>query len=244
MIVEVGALFILGLVVGSFLGVVVDRVPKGASIVQPPSACSQCGRRLGPLDLVPVFSYIVQRGKCRFCGASIPQRDLVIEIATGLLFIAIYALDPDWRALAAGGVFAMFLMVMFLIDLEHMRLPNSVNAVGLGAALILVALGWTEVSLIEALAGTAIGGGVILLVIWLSKGGMGVGDAKFLAVIGAFLGPLGALYTLFAGSFMGASVGIILMKLGRHERRKPIPFGPFLSLGAAVVWTFIRIRGN
>ncbi len=238
---SVFVLFVMGLIIGSFLGVVVDRVPKGLSVVHPPSTCPRCGTRLGPFDLIPVLSYLLQRGACRYCNAKIPVRDLAIEVAAGLSFAGVYAVTSDWQATVSGVVFAAFLIVMFLIDLSHLRLPNSINAFGVVAGVLLAAAGWSDTSFTHALAGALAGGGVVLLVSWLSKGGMGVGDAKFLAAIGAFLGPIGALYTLFAGSFVGAGVGLVLIKLGRHERGGRIPFGPFLALGAVLVWVTAKI---
>ncbi len=238
-LIHMGLLVIIGLVFGSFLGVVVDRVPRGVSIIRPASSCSRCGHRLGPLDLVPVLSYLAQRGRCRYCETRIPPRDLAIEGVTALVFLGVFALAPDWQGLVSGCLFGAFLIVMFLIDLEHMRLPNSVNGLGFIAALLVAALGWSDVGVIESIAGAAVGSGVVLLIVWLSKGGMGVGDAKFLGVIGAFLGPLGSIYTLFVASFVGAGIGLALIRLGKHGRRTPIPFGPFLALGAAMVWAVL-----
>lgn len=239
-------MFLLGLVVGSFLGAVSYRVPRGMSIVSPGSSCPACGTRLTPADLIPVLSHLLSRGRCRHCRAPVPWRYTFIELLTGLSFAGAYALAtgwfraaPDWPLLAQGAVFASLMLVMAVIDLEHMLLPNSVNLIGLAAGLVFALAGAGPVTIWPAVYGAALGYGLIFVIVLVSRGGMGMGDAKFLAMIGAFVGPLGVLYTLFGASALGAATGFILIRTGRHEAKKPIPFGPFLAAAAVGVWAWL-----
>jgi leader peptidase (prepilin peptidase)/N-methyltransferase len=135
------------------------------------------------------------------------------------------------------------MVTMFLIDLEHMLLPNAINGAGIALGLSAAALGWTSLSAQQALWGAALGYGVIYVVVLASRGGMGMGDAKFLALIGSFVGPQGVIVTLFGASLVGAVVGISLIGLGRHERRQAIPFGPYLAGVAVAIWILLHNQG-
>jgi prepilin signal peptidase PulO-like enzyme (type II secretory pathway) len=152
-------------------------------------------------------------------------------------------LSTDWLSFTVGAVFFSLLAMMFLIDLEHMLLPNAINVAGIAFGLSAAALGWTDLTAREALWGAALGYGVIFVVALASRGGMGMGDAKFLALIGSFVGPLGVLMTLFGASFVGTLVGFSLIRLGRHERRQPMPFGPYLAGAAVIVWILSLNQG-
>ncbi len=230
--IELLIIFSLGLSIGSFLGVIVDRVPAGRSIVYPPSTCSTCGHRLGVIDLVPIVGYLSIGGKCRYCRAKLSMKYPVMEVITGLLFGAIWMRAEHWWEFLTWATFASFLMVMFLIDLEHMLLPNKLNLAGALAGMAFGALGWSGNSLGSAVLGAVCGYGIIFGIALLSREGMGMGDAKFLGAIGAYLGPVGALLTLFAASAIGVAVGITLMLMGRLDRKTPMPFSPYLAMGA------------
>ncbi len=234
---------ITGLVVGSFVGAVAYRLPRGISVVWPPSACPECTMPLRSRDLVPVVSFLATRGRCRYCSLRIPLRYPLTELATGGLFVASYLLSTGWLSFAVGAAFFTLLIMMFLIDLEHMLLPNAINIAGIALGLSAAALGWTGISVQEALWGAALGYGIIYVVVLASRGGMGMGDAKFLALIGSFVGPQGVIVTLFGASLVGAVVGISLIGLGRHERRQPMPFGPYLAGSAMVVWILLNNQG-
>lgn len=241
--------FMLGLLTGSFLGAAAYRVPRGISLWWPPSRCPACGTRLTARDLVPVLSYVVHRGRCRHCAAPVSWRYTVMELAAGLLFAGAYAAatrglqePPAWNAFATAAVFASFLLVMTVIDLEHMRLPDKVNLAGAAAGFILSVTGLGMVAPGKALSGAALGFSLIVAVVLLSRGGMGMGDAKFLATIGTFVGPAGVVYTLLGASVLGAAVGLVLVGLGRRPAGAPIPFGPFLAAAAAVVWEYLHLR--
>jgi prepilin signal peptidase PulO-like enzyme (type II secretory pathway) len=232
-----------GLAIGSFVGAVAYRLPRGISVVWPPSACPECTMRLRSRDLVPVVSFLATRGRCRHCSLRIPLRYPMTELATGGLFVAASLLSTDWLSFTVGAAFFSRLIFIFLIDLEHMLLPNAINVAGIALGLSAAALGWTSLSAQEALWGAALGYGVIYVVVLASRGGMGMGDAKFLALIGSFVGPQGVIVTLFGASLVGTVVGISLIRLGRHERRQPMPFGPYLAGGAVVVWILMHNQG-
>ncbi|MEI6362929.1 MAG: prepilin peptidase [Actinomycetes bacterium] len=234
----------MGLIVGSFLNVVIYRVPLGLSIVSPGSACPSCHAPISPRDNIPVLSWLLLRARCRSCGAHISARYPLVEAATALLWVALgwwaigETIDPVLPLLlviASAGV------ALTMIDIDHHRLPDAivlplypVTVVGLAFA-GLVSHSWP-------LASTAIGAGVWLLLIgglWLLTGGrgMGFGDVKLAPVLGATLGWIGvgaALVGLLAAFVLGGLVGIVLLASGRAGRKAKLPFGPFLLIGALV----------
>ena len=249
------ALFVLllGLAAGSFLNVLIHRLPRGESVVRPGSRCPACGHPLAPADLVPLLSWAALRGRCRYCAAPIPLRYPVVEAAAALLYLALY-LKFGWRgALVPYAVLVSLLLALSSIDLGHQLLPDALTLPGLGLGLgfglwatLARAAGrpspfgvypgqlpylFDPLSLSAGLVGAAVGGGVILLIIFLSREGMGYGDAKLLAMIGAFTGWRGALGSLFLGAIAGSVVGLFLLATGRKGRKDPIPFGPFLAFG-------------
>lgn len=227
---------LVGLVVGSYLNVVVHRLPRGASTVRPSSACTACGATIRPLDNIPLLSYLVLRGRCRSCGAPISLRYPMVEAATAGLFVAC-VLVFGWRPQAAvAGFFCCLILALALIDLEHLLLPDRLTLPGIGAGLLLQP--WIDgVSLLDAVLGTLVGAGTLILLInlwyWLrDEEGMGLGDVNLLALIGAFLGWKGVLVALFTGTFAGALVGLTLMAGRRLGLTSRLPFGTFLALGA------------
>jgi leader peptidase (prepilin peptidase) / N-methyltransferase len=232
---------VMGLVVGSFLTVVVDRVPRGASIVAPPSACGACGNRLTAPDLVPVFSWIALRGRCRHCGAKIGIEPIVVEVTNAAIFV-LFGLEFGADAvLPAFCIFGAALVALVWIDLREFRLPREITyaAFVLGAiALVIAALVNDEPERIwQAFLGAGIAlvimGGIYLA----SRGGMGEGDVRLAPLLGLYLGylnpgivPVG----LFFGFLLGAVVGVAMMALGRGDRKTALPFGPFLAAGAVI----------
>ena len=232
---------VMGLLIGSFLTVVVDRVPRGASIVAPPSACGACGNRLTAPDLVPVFSWLVLRGKCRHCGARIGIEPIVVELANATLFV-LFALEFGAGAVVpAYCILAAALVALVWIDLREFRLPREITytAFVLGSiALVVAALVNDEPERIwQAYLGAgialAIMGGIYLA----SRGGMGEGDVRLAPLLGLYLGylnpgivPIG----LFLGFLLGAVVGVAAMATGKAGRRSALPFGPFLAAGTVI----------
>ena len=232
---------VMGLLIGSFLTVVVDRVPRGASVVAPPSACGACGNRLTAPDLVPVFSWLVLRGKCRHCGARIGIEPIVVELANATLFV-LFALEFGADAVVpAFCILAAALVALVWIDLREFRLPREITytAFVLGSiALVVAALVNGEPERIwQAYLGAgialAIMGGIYLA----SRGGMGDGDVRLAPLLGLYLGylnpgivPVG----LFLGFLLGAVVGVAMMAIGKGGRKTALPFGPFLAAGTVV----------
>jgi leader peptidase (prepilin peptidase) / N-methyltransferase len=230
-----------GLVIGSFLTVVVDRVPRGASIVAPPSACGACGLRLGPVDLVPVASWLALRGKCRQCRTPIGIEPIVIELATATIFVIFGLHFGADAALPAFLVLGAALVALTWIDLREQRLPREISytALVLGAiALTIAALVRGEPERIWQMAlGAAIALAIMGTIHVASRGGMGDGDVRLAPLLGAYLGwlnpgivPIG----LFYGFLLGAVVGVALMAIGSAGRRTAVPFGPFLAAGTVL----------
>lgn len=230
--------FVFGLVVGSFTNVVVYRLPRHESIAFPPSHCPECGARLRPLDLIPIASYLALRGSCRYCGKPIPPRYPLIELAVGLLFLLVYlARGAGWGLIPGFGLAALMVAVA-AIDLGHQIIPNALTFIGVIAGLAFALVGWSDIGFVQAVVGAITCGGFLLMVGLAGRGGMGGGDVKLGAVMGAFLGWRAGLFGILLGFVAGAVVGLGLMIAGRKGRRDPIPFGPFLALGALIshIW--------
>jgi leader peptidase (prepilin peptidase)/N-methyltransferase len=233
---------VAGLMIGSFLTVVVERVPAGGSVVAPPSRCSSCGARLGPVDLVPVLSWAALRGRCRSCGTSIGIEPVVLEITTAVLFVLMAVRFDDMRAaIPAYCILCATLVAQTWIDLRTQRLPREITFTGMvlgGVALAAAALVLGEP---ERIAMAALGAGIAVVTMWLiyhfSRGGMGEGDVILAPLLGMFLGWLSpgiVLPGLFFGFIAGAVVGVAMMAVDKAGRRTAVPFGPFLALGTIV----------
>jgi leader peptidase (prepilin peptidase)/N-methyltransferase len=227
---------VLGLITGSYLNVVIHRLPRGASTVLPVSRCPWCDARIRPRDNVPILSFLLLRGRCRSCGASISARYPLVEAATGALFLASYLrFGLTWSALVAA-LFGCLMIALALIDLEHYILPDRITLPGIALGLLAQPLvEWAGVR--SALLGAAVGAGIILgmNMVWLALRGVqgfGLGDVKMLAMIGAFLGLSGVVVTLFLAALLGSATGIALMARGRIRLQSRLPFGFFLSIGA------------
>lgn len=234
---------LLGLIVGSYLNVVVYRLPRGLSTVLPRSRCPRCRMPVQPWDNVPVLSFLLLGGRCRSCKVRIPWRYPLIEVATAACFVAGFR---EFRHSLAGTViawvFCAAMIVLALIDLEHFLLPDAITLPGLAVGLLaLPRLGWTTDR--DAWLGAALGAGSLLAVAWgwylvRRVHGMGMGDVKMLAMVGAFLGWQGTVSTLFFASLAGSLVGLSMMAGGRLHLQSRLPFGVFLSLGALVTLFF------
>lgn len=228
------ALFtLLGAAVGSFLNVVADRLPNGESLIEPPSHCPHCGRRLNPLDMIPVLSWLILRGRCRTCSGSIPLRVPLVEGATALLFGFAGARIGLRPFLGLVLIYLSLLAVLAVIDLEHHRIPNSIvfPAIVLGALATPVTPGSTVGQL--ALGG-AIAFFVFLAVAVLIPKGMGMGDVKLAAFVGLILGYPEIVFLLLLAFILGGIVAGGLLVSRVRGRSDPIPFGPFLSLAGMV----------
>ena len=236
---------VLGLAVGSFLNVVIHRVPKKESVVTPRSRCPQCGTELAPRDNIPVVSWLVLRGKCRTCSAPISVRYPLVELATALLWVAMAVrFGADW-ALPAYLVLAASLLAISVIDLELYIIPNRIVYPTLAiAAPLLVAAALLNDD-VDAIKRAAIGGLAAFIALFvihvISPRGMGFGDVRLSGVLGMYLGwiDLSLVFLgLFLGFLLGAVVGIGLMVVGRRGRKDAVPFGPFLAAGALLAILF------
>lgn len=233
---------VAGLVIGSFLTVVVDRVPQGGSVVAPPSRCGSCGLRLGPLDLVPVLSWVVLRGKCRQCRAPIGIEPIVIELSTAGLFVLMAIRFDDMRAaIPAYCILMAVLVAQTWIDLHTQRLPREITYTGLILGAIALSVAAIVLDEPERIWMAGLGALIALAAMWLiyhfSKGGMGDGDVRLAPLLGLYLGWLNpgiVLPGLFFGFIAGAVVGVAMMAGDRAGRRTAVPFGPFLALGTVV----------
>ncbi len=235
---------VLGCLVGSFLNVCIFRLPRGESIVWPGSHCPACGTPIRFYDNIPVFSYLWLKGQCRACLKDIPLRYPLVEAANATGYVGIlWFFGPGWPAVLYGILFSALLVVVGT-DLSHQIIPDAVTLpgvlVGLLGAVTVLPVGW-----VNALLGILIGGGILWALAWISpylfgKEGMGGGDIKLLAMIGAFLGWKPALLTIMVGSLTGALIGIALIGLHVIKRDEYIPFGPFLAFGALVAMFFAQ----
>lgn len=228
----------LGLVLGSYLNVVVHRLPRGQSTVWPGSHCPVCGTPIRPLDNLPVLSYLILRGRCRACRTHISWRYPALELTSGVLLAScVWHFGISWAA-AASGAFAILLVALMGIDLEHMILPDVLTVPGIAIGLLVQPLlPWGSYR--DALIGAAAGAGLLLAVIgaWYlvrRELAMGFGDVKMLAMIGAFLGWQNMAVALLAAAFSGALVGLILIATARATGQTRLPFGVFLGLGGLV----------
>ncbi|MCK4390791.1 MAG: prepilin peptidase [Desulfobacterales bacterium] len=229
-------IFLFGLAVGSFLNVCIYRLPRSLSLIRPRSMCPDCQARIAFYDNVPVASYVWLRGRCRHCGTAISLRYPIIELVSGLFAVAVFArYGLSWQGLFLYALVAALLVITF-IDIDHQIIPDVITFPGIGVG-FLTSFVSGHVTYKESLFGIILGGGVLLLValgyyLLTKREGMGGGDIKLLAMIGAFLGWKAVIFTIFVGSAVGTVVGVALALRKEEGRRLAIPFGPFLSLGA------------
>jgi leader peptidase (prepilin peptidase)/N-methyltransferase len=243
---------LLGLLIGSFLNVVIARLPEGRSVWGPRSACPGCGVTIAWYDNIPLLSFLLLAGRCRHCRMAIPWRYPIVEAATGGAFaLAWGVLGGPTPAFAAGAVLLAMLVAITAIDLRHQIIPDVITLPGIALGVLAgpatgrlgAALPWAGAAgspllaaVADSLLGIAVGGGIFLVIILASGGGMGGGDMKLGAMLGAFLGWKLALLALLLAVVTGGVVAIGLLLLGRRGRKDAIPFGPFLALGGAVAF--------
>ena len=228
---------LFGLALGSFLNVVIARVPAGGSLVHPGSACPGCRAPLAWYDNIPVLSFVVLRGRCRACAMRISWRYPIVEVITAAALVLAYvAFGPSAEFLVAC-VLLPALVAMTAIDLQHQMIPDAITLPGIPVGLLInVATG--RISWIDSVIGILVGGGLFLVIILASRGGMGGGDLKLGAMLGAFLGWKALLFGLFVAIVLGGVIGAAFLATGVRGRKDPIPFGPFLAAGGAMalVW--------
>jgi leader peptidase (prepilin peptidase)/N-methyltransferase len=227
-----------GMLIGSFLTVVVDRVPRGASIVAPGSACGACNNRLTAPDLVPVASWLALQGRCRHCGTGIGIETLAIEVTTAAMFVALGLHFGASVELVAFAVLGAALVALACIDLRIQRLPREITyvAMAIGAPILGVAalVERSPERIAMMLLGAVISLASMATIYAASRGGMGAGDVRLAPLLGMYLGWLNpglALVGLFFGFFMGAVIGVVMIVIKRGDRKTALPFGPFLATG-------------
>ena len=223
-----------GLVIGSFLNVVIARLPQRRSLWRPGSACPGCGNAIAWYDNVPVVSFLVLGGRCRACAMPISWRYPLVEAATAAMFaLAWIVADGDLVGFLSAAVLLAALITVSLIDLRYQIIPDAITLPGIPAG-VLASLLSHRVPWPESVAGVLLGAGLFVAVIVLSRGGMGGGDLKLGAMLGAFLGWKALVVALFVAVILGGSFALAVLASGRLARKDAIPFGPFLALGGAV----------
>lgn len=244
--------FVIGASIGSFLNVVIYRLPAGISLLSPPSRCPRCLTRLRPYDNVPIVGWLWLRGRCRYCRVQISARYPWVEFVSGLLFLALF-LRFGWSLeTPVYWVLISWLVALTLIDIDTLTLPNVLTLSG-------VVLGWLAQGLLATDQSVAVAASVAasILGLWLFDGisllgsvavgktAMGGGDGKLAAMLGAWLGWQGLVLSVLLASLLGTLTGILGIWLGRLNRRQPIPFGPFLAFGAGISLFFgnVLIQG-
>jgi len=236
------ALFVFGAVIGSFLNVCIVRIPDQKSIVYPASHCPSCKKPISFYDNIPLISYILLAGRCRQCNSPISFRYFFIELVTPLITLILYYSFGLSPAFALATIFSYVLLVITAIDFQHQIIPNCISIPGIPVFLLSsLFVPWTDLK--SSLIGIAVGGGILYLVaqayyLVRKEEGMGGGDIKLLAMIGAFLGWKGALIALMLGAFAGTIAGIAMILIRGKNFKYALPFGPFLSFGAfsALLW--------
>lgn len=262
-VVIVAGVFLLGLIIGSFLNVCILRIPRAESVVLPASHCTACNSEIKPYDNIPVLSWLILGGRCRKCKARISALYPTVELVTGLLFVACYLVFGITAEGLKWAVFAALMVVLTVTDFRERILPDKVNFVGLGLGLLLslftrpidgTAL-WLSshlfafpppqpvISILDSLLGAIGASGLLWLVAegyFRARGreGMGLGDVKMMAMAGAFLGLQRALLTILLGSLLGSFIGVAVIALWRKGRDFELPFGTFLGAGALLVVFF------
>jgi len=241
---------VLGLIIGSFLNVVIARLPEGRSVVRPGSSCPKCGSGIAWHDNIPVLSWALLRGRCRGCGNPISPRYPLVELLTALVFVAVFHRQgPGIHLLVRGWPLVAILIAVTFIDLDHRIIPDELS---LGGLVLGLATCWLdpERSWLECVGGAAMGYGLFFGLAWVylqatGRSGLGGGDIKLLAMLGAFMGPVGVFATILVSSLSGSLIGIAwglwLRSRGRRKKRMmrlAIPYGPFLVIGALYYYLF------
>jgi leader peptidase (prepilin peptidase)/N-methyltransferase len=238
------AVFVVGLCIGSFLNVCICRIPEGKSVVSPSSSCPKCGYSIRWFENIPVLSYILLRGRCSSCGERISPEYPVVEFMTGLLFLFLFLRYGMSAQFFVNILLVSALIVITFIDLRLQIIPDVISVpgivVGFVCSFVPGGVGW-----MASLLGILVGGGVLFAVAWgyylvTRREGMGGGDIKLLAMIGAFLGWHSIPFIIFTSALLGAVVGIVVMLWNRQDMKYAIPFGPFLSAAACAYMLFGR----
>ncbi|KZL93394.1 prepilin peptidase [Clostridium magnum] len=242
MIILFGIIFIFGAIIGSFLNVCIYRIPREESIVYPPSSCTTCKNVIKGYDLVPIISYLFLKGKCRYCGEKVSIRYPIIEFTTGILFVITFIKFGISLDFAKYIVLISLLVVVSMIDLDTTDVYFSTTLTGIiSSAIFLGIYLYMDIPIGSYIYGGVIGGGLLSLIILITKGGMGWGDAEICLVCGLFLGLKLTIIMLFLSFIIGSVIGLLLILSGKKSKKDYIPFGPFIAI-AAIVTIFVGER--
>ena len=238
-------IFTIGLCVGSFLNVCIYRLPNSKSIVHPGSTCPQCATAIRFYDNIPVLSYLWLKGHCRYCGAAIPLRYPIVELIGGLFALGTYLKFGLTIEMPIYYIFIAALLVVTFIDIDHRIIPDVITLPGI-PLFFAASFALPQITYTQSLAGIVLGGGSLFLVAWIynlitKREGMGGGDIKLLAMIGAVIGWQGVLFTIFASSLIGTLAGLVVMVQSRQGMKLAVPFGPFLAIGS-IIYLFFGTR--
>ena len=228
-------LFILGLVLGSFYNVVGLRVPLNKSIIRPRSTCTRCGHLLKTIELIPVASYIIQKGKCRDCQKRISPIYPIFELLTGILFI-IAPLVVGWSSeLVVGLTLISMFMIIVVSDIHYMIIPDKI-LIWFAGIFLIERFFWPLTPWWDSLLGAFIGFVLLLMIAFVSKGGMGFGDVKLYALLGFILGVKLVLLSFFVTTLFGSVIGGVGLLVKIVKQRQPVPFGPFIAAGTLTAY--------
>ena len=247
--------FVFGICIGSFLNVCIYRLPESKSIVQPRSMCPSCGTLIRFYDNIPIFSYMALRGKCRHCEAHISFRYPVVEFISGIFAVGVFLKFGMGLETLIYYTFIATLLVITFIDIDHQIIPDVITLPGIPIFFV-ASFALPEITLVESILGILIGGGSLFLVAWLyhlltRKEGMGGGDIKLLAMMGAIVGWKGVLFTIFVASAIGTLAGMLIIIKSGKTMKLAVPFGPFLAIGGIayiligpqlIAWYFNLLR--
>ncbi len=234
-------LFFIGACIGSFLNVCIFRLPEGKSVVSPPSACPSCGHRIRWWENIPVLSFILLRQKCSNCGSRISLQYPAIEAINGIFYVLLWLKFGTTPSTLVYCIFFSALLVITVIDLRHYIIPDVISlpgiAAGFAASFLIPGMTW-----LDSIMGIVLGGGILFAVAWgyyllTGREGMGGGDIKLLAMIGAFLGWKAVPAIIFFSALVGSIVGVGTMVMNKKDRHHALPYGPFLA-GAAIFYLF------
>ncbi|WP_179632165.1 prepilin peptidase [Clostridium peptidivorans] len=228
-------IFILGIIIGSFLNVCIYRIPKEESILYPPSHCTSCKGKLKSYDLIPILSYILLKGRCRYCREKVSIRYPMIEFLTGILYVLVYIKYGVTLETIKYIIMVSILIVIGMIDLDTTNVYFKTTLTGFIVAVTFLALHvYMGLPVINYIYGSIIGGGTLSLIILITKGGMGWGDAEICSVCGLFLGFKLTLLMLFLSFIIGSVIGLALIALKKKTRKDYVPFGPFIVVASII----------
>lgn len=247
--------FVFGICIGSFLNVCIYRLPESKSIVHPRSMCPSCGTLIRFYDNIPIFSYLALRGKCRHCAAHISFRYPVVEFISGIFAVGVFLKYGMGLETLIYYTFIATLLVITFIDIDHQIIPDVITLPGI-PIFFAASFALPKIILVESILGILIGGGSLFLVAWLyhlltRKEGMGGGDIKLLAMMGAIVGWKGVLFTIFVASAIGTLAGMLIIIKSGKTMKLAVPFGPFLAIGGIayiligpqlIAWYFNLLR--